>query len=203
MKTSVTMIRRMGEFEVLNRTKDGMFNATHLLKQWNKSPNINKKELGDFFKNKATKEFIEAIEEDSKDGNSPYLKTRGKYGGTWMNPYLFIDFAMWLNPKFKLQVIKFVSDQLLEFRNDSGDLTKELNSSVQRFSNINYPQLAKGINHITFGKHKKEIRNTATEKELKSIVDLQKKLAFACDMGYIDSFEKLMEEMRRLWSIRK
>ena len=40
-----------------------------------------------------------------------YLKTRGKYnGGTWMHPMLFIDFAMWINPSFKYDVLKFVYD---------------------------------------------------------------------------------------------
>ena len=31
------MIRKMGNFEVIQRTKDGFFNATALLKQWNNS----------------------------------------------------------------------------------------------------------------------------------------------------------------------
>ena len=29
----------MGQFEVLQRTKDGMFNATALIKQWNNNVN--------------------------------------------------------------------------------------------------------------------------------------------------------------------
>ena len=35
MKTNQNMIRKMGNFEVIQRTKDGFFNATALLKQWN------------------------------------------------------------------------------------------------------------------------------------------------------------------------
>ena len=35
MKTSVIMIRKMGDFDVHQRTKDGYFNATTRLKQWN------------------------------------------------------------------------------------------------------------------------------------------------------------------------
>ena len=38
MKTNQNMIRKMGDFEVVQRTKDGMFNATGLLKQWNNIP---------------------------------------------------------------------------------------------------------------------------------------------------------------------
>lgn len=36
MKTNQIMVRPMGDFEVTQRTKDGFFNATELLKQWNK-----------------------------------------------------------------------------------------------------------------------------------------------------------------------
>lgn len=35
MKTNNVILRPMGEFKVAQRTKDGMFNATALLKQWN------------------------------------------------------------------------------------------------------------------------------------------------------------------------
>ena len=36
MKQNVVMIRKMGNFEISQRTKDGMFNATSLVKEWNK-----------------------------------------------------------------------------------------------------------------------------------------------------------------------
>ena len=35
MKTNNVMVRPMGDFVVQQRTKDGMFNATDLLRQWN------------------------------------------------------------------------------------------------------------------------------------------------------------------------
>lgn len=46
MKTSVTMKRKMGIFDVFQRTSDGMFNATELLKQWN----LNTQNYGDLKK---------------------------------------------------------------------------------------------------------------------------------------------------------
>lgn len=42
------MIRQMGEFSVKQRTKDGFFNATELLKQWNRVSGM-KKEVTKFF----------------------------------------------------------------------------------------------------------------------------------------------------------
>ena len=95
MKTNQIMTRPMGNFHVEQRTKDGMFNATALLKQWNEASG-DKKEVSKFFENDNTKEFINALMEEEKlnTQDSAYLKSRGKYnGGTWMHPILFIKFA--------------------------------------------------------------------------------------------------------------
>jgi hypothetical protein len=120
-----------------------------------------------------------------------------------MHPYLFIDFSMWLNPKFKYDVIKFVHDQLIQFRHSAGDNYKGLTSAIQRFNNVNYCQLAKGLNYIIFNKHEENLRQKASEIQLKQLTDLQKQLAFSIDMGYIKSFDELINEMRRIWNNKK
>lgn len=101
MKTNQVMIRPMGEFKVIQRTKDAFFNATDLLKQWNQLKGM-KKEVSDYFDLSSTKEFIYTImeRENYDTGNYPYHKSRANKGdnaGTWMHPLLFIDFAMWIN----------------------------------------------------------------------------------------------------------
>jgi len=113
------MIRRMGEFEVIQRTKDGCFSATHLLKQWNDLFGENR-QLVNFWNTERLPEVMYEIalgegltnkEFKSLDFNE--LKnmlsntTRGKYGGTWMHPYLFMKLAMYINAKFEYQVMKF------------------------------------------------------------------------------------------------
>ena len=60
MKTSVNMIRNMGNFNVTQRTKDSFFSATELLKQWNKHSG-QKKVIAHFFENANTSKFIEAL----------------------------------------------------------------------------------------------------------------------------------------------
>lgn len=202
MKSNVIMTRHMGKFEVYQRTKDGMFNATSLLAQWNKSTGM-KKEMNDYFRLQSTKDFLSALqsEPDFKDGNSPYLTSRGKYsGGTWMTPLLFIDFAMWLNPKFKIQVLKFVYDQLIEYRHHAGDNYNVLARSIAALPDVDYSQVARGLNWIVFNKHERDIRNTATPRQLRQLDDLQRKLAFSVDMGYIRTFPDLMNSMRRIYS---
>lgn len=206
MKTSVNMIRKMGNFDVTQRTKDSFFNATDLIKQWNKYSG-QKKEVSKFFELENTKEFITTLmqEDNLHTQDSAYLKSkasRGVNSGTWMTPILFIKFAMWLNSKFEIQVIKFVYDNLMAFRNDAGDNYLGLTNAVQRLNNCDYSQLAKGLNWIVFNRHESGIRQTATQEQLKELNELQKKLAFAVDMGYIKSFDELINEMRRIWHIK-
>lgn len=198
------MIRKMGSFDVRQRTCDGMFNATELINQWNKKSGM-QKQMVHFMENKSTIEFIELLvsESDTKERNSVVLQSRGKNGGTWMHPYLFIDFSMWINPRFKLDVIRFVYDQLIEFRHSAGDNYKGLTSAVTMFSNVNYAQIAKGLNYIVFGNHAEGLRQTATQDQLKQLAEIQKQLAFAIDMGYIRSFDELINEMRRIWNMKR
>lgn len=202
MKTSVIMTRRMGQFEVLQRTKDGMFNATALLNQWNRAAGM-KKEMNDYLRLQSTHDFLSALQSefDFKDGNSPYLTSRGKYsGGTWTTPLLFIDFAMWLNPKFKVQVLKFVYDELIKCRTAAGDNYNVLAKSIASLPDVDYPKVARALNWIVFNKHERDIRNTATPQQLQDMDELQRKLAFSVDMGYIRSFPDLMNSMRRIYN---
>ena len=160
MKQNVVMIRKMGNFDVSQRTKDGMFNGTLLLSQWNKSIGANGrkgKRVDDFLNLESTKQFLNALNEDILNTENPrYLKThisdRGKNGGTWMNPLLFIDFAMWLNPRFKVNVLKFVYDELIKQRNDAGDNYISLSASGVKLQGYDFREVAIAMNWIVFNK---------------------------------------------------
>ena len=212
MKTSVDMIRKMGSFSVAQRISDGMFNATSLLKEWNRKNTSEKRNLDNFWKSTHLDKLMSEIAENELDFKSvdftelkSILSTthRGKHnGGTWMHPLLFIKFAQYLSPRFEYHVLKFVSDQLIESRHEAGDNYNGLTSAVQRFKEINYPQLAKGLNWIVFNRHERGIRQSATQSQLKELTEIQKKLAFACDMGYIKTFDELLNEMRRMYFMK-
>lgn len=210
MKTNQILTRKMGDFKVNQRTSDGMFNATELLKQWNESSGM-KKEMRDFFENKATEEFIEAliVEENLHMGNSPYVKSkasRGVNAGTWMHPILFIDFAMWLNPKFKVKVLKFVYDELIKYRHDAGDNYLLLSKSISKIVNsaflpVAIQNIAKAINHIVFNKHVAGIRNTeASEQALRELSSLELKLSELIEDGFITSYDQLLDYLRKQWN---
>lgn len=193
----------MGNFDVTQRTDDSFFNATELLTQWNNYSGM-QKQMIHFMDNNSTKEFIQLLESEvqTKERNYVVMQKRGKNGGTWMHPYLFIDFAMWINPRFKLDVIRFVYDQLIQYRHLAGDNYRGLTSAVQRFSNVNYSTLAKGLNYIVFDKHEENLRQKATQEQLNQLTEIQKQLAFSIDMGYIKSFDELINEMRRIWNMK-
>ena len=219
MSSNQIMVRQMGTFIVTQRSKDGFFNATELLKQWNSPSNLNtqnfgylkNKDLDDFFSNKNTKEFIEAlqVEENLNTPKLVYLKTRGKYnGGTWMHPILFIKFAMWLNPRFEVQVIKFVYDQMIQYRNDAGDAYRELSAAVMKIVPRDYMpkamrKIGEALNWIIFNQHEKMLRNKhGNEEAQRDLFQLEKKVADLINEGFIRSFDSLITYLRKQWHRR-
>lgn len=184
-----------------------MFNATSLLKQWNVSAG-EKKEIKKFFENQNTKEFISAlIEEENLNGEkSAYLTSRGKYnGGTWMHPILFVKFAMWLNPRFEVKVIKFIYDQMIAYRNEAGDAYRELSMAVAKIVTPNFMasamrQTAEAINWCVFNQHETAIRNKhGEETKMRQLFELERKVASLIEEGFITKFDDMMEYLRNQW----
>lgn len=193
MKTNQLMTRKIGNYEVFQRTKDGMFNATVLLQAWNNATG-EKKEVKKFFENENTKEFLDAlVKEENLDGqNSAYVKSKARLdrgGGTWMHPILFMKFAMWLNPRFEVQVIKFVYDQMLRYRDEVGEDYKKLAAALAKITPKNemrelMEHIGKGINCIVYSKHEKMLRNKlATEEQQKEYIKLQSYLIMSIENG--------------------
>ncbi len=205
MKTNQIMLRKMGDFDVTQRTKDGMFNATGLAKQWNKFSG-QRKDTSDFLRLNSTKEYIETLEKDAgslNTGNPVFKNSRGKYGGTWMHPYLFIDFAMWLNPKFKLQVIKFVHDQLIKFRHEAGDNYRPFCKAINKiYPNCDFSEPAKWLNYVVFNSHERDIRNKATQLQLDELSRLEKKYTDLIEEGYIRDVITVKQKLREEWRRR-
>ncbi len=196
----------MGQFKVEQRTKDGFFNATSLLKQWNKQSG-QKKQMSHYTDNANTKEFLNALlqEENLKERNSVLLQTRGKTGGTWMHPLAFLDFAMWLNPTFKVKVLKFVADQMLFYRNEAGEAYKRLSSAIARIvapenMKVAMQQTAEGLNWCIFNNHKSAIRNEhGTEDNQRKLFELERLIATLIEDGFLKSHDEVMNYLRKQW----
>ena len=221
MKTNNVIIRPMGQFQVQQRTKDGMFNATALVKEWNdyvenlhgENSAYVKKELKKFFENDNTKSFISAlIEEENLNGeNSAYVKSRAREdrgGGTWMHPILFVKFAMWLNPRFEVKVIKFVYDQMIKYRNEAGDAYKELSAAIYNIVDKSQmpammAQISKGINYVVFGEHRNMIRNDkGTEQDQRKLYEMERKVASLINDGFLTDHGQVMNYLRKKYQER-
>ena len=144
-------------------------------------------------------------EENSNNGDSLYLENsliitkRGKNGGTWLHPYLFIDFALWLSPAFRLTCIKWLYDKLIIIRDQCGDSFKEVNQALFELKPNTppweYSNEAKMINKLVFDKPDKGQRNDATEEQLALLKALQKADIKLIQEGkdYYERFEKLKQ----------
>lgn len=213
MKTNNVLTRPMGDFSVNQRTKDGFFNATDLLRQWNLNTqnfrDLKKKDLDDYLNNKSTQEFVSTIiqKETLSGKNGVITSSKGRYnGGTWMHPMLFIDFAMWLNPSFKYEVIRFVSDELILLRDQAGENYKKLSAAVATIIDKNKMQdvmqrLSKSMNIIVFGTHEHEIRNKrGIVGSMRELAQLENTLTEFISAGFIKSEQGIRTQLNRIFN---
>ena len=209
MKTNQVLTRTMGEFSVYQRTSDGMFNATSLLKQWN-SLSPTERKMDNYFNLQGTGEFVNTIiaKENLDTPKLVYVKSRASRGlnsGTWMHPLLFIDFAMWINPEFKYDVLKFVYDQLVEYRNQAGNSYRRMCERIAQVSKKgdipkNISSIAKAVNIVVYGIHEKQMRNKqAEESSMRELVKLQEMIIELIDNGYIKTYEGIRQYLLNTW----
>lgn len=199
------MKRPLAGFVVEQRTKDAFFNATSLLKQWNEQTGVTQRHLDKYFASSKTVEFIQTImkRENLNTPKMVYLKSRGRNGGTYMHPILFIDFCMWINPSFKYDVLRFVYDKMLTYRNEAGDAYRELASAMNKICAPHQmkrymPILGKGINYIVTNKHDKQLRNEyGTEEKQKEYFELEKQVAMLINEGFLKTPEDVVNYLRR------
>ena len=130
------MKRELMGITVRQNHKTNMFNANDLHKIGNEHRKIlglPAKQLAQYFTIAPTEELIKEIcltevikLDDVKKA------TKGKDGGTWVHPIIFADLAMWYSPKLKYKVLKWVIDDLMAARDESGDSYKRMSSTLSR-----------------------------------------------------------------------
>jgi len=205
MKTAVVMQRQFNGVVIRQNSKSGFFNLNDLFSCYIKANPNGAKRIDKYLGLNQTKEFAETIREAEleKANNLNTPKTgdlllpiveppkvietkRGKNGGTWIHPYLFLDFAMWLNPKFKLWAMSVIEDKLIELRNEAGNRFKEMNQALKISGAVSpreYAKEATMINRIVFDGKTKDQRNNARENELDFLNKIQKYNAHLIEKG--------------------
>ena len=176
------MERNFKDGVVRQNHKTAWFNATDL----NKIANSYRSQIGlkprliaDYLKKDSTKEFVKEILNRENISKAFETKT-GINGGTWVHPLVLIDFAMWLSPAFKYEAMKWLEDELLKNRDNSGDSYKKLCSVVKKTYDLTpakvglvMPQIATKIKEF----FKVDDWNKATDKQLKLRDTIQNNLS--------------------------
>lgn len=141
MKTNVLMKREFLGSEISQRSDNGFFSATDLIRignLWRLQNNLPLFSASTYFQYKGTKEFISKLKEAD-----PIVKidSRGKGSHTWVHPFLFVDMALNISPDLKVMVYSWIYDELIKYRNDSGDSYKKMAGAV--YLNISNKSLFK------------------------------------------------------------
>jgi len=169
MKTEVLMKRQLFGQEIEQKSRSEFFNATDLVKAGNKWRRINGMSdfnLSQYLKRVSTTEFIEEL---NKKYDKSFINSRGRNSKTWVHPLLFIDIALAINPKLKIEVYEWLFDNLIKYRNDSGDSYREMTAAL--FTRFNNPRefpvyISKVANYIKNACKVKDWQ-TASEAQLK------------------------------------
>lgn len=149
MITEVKMKRELFGEIIQQSSKNEFFSATDLLRagnKWRRANGMNDFNLSLYLNTKGAREFIDELE--NKYGNC-IIKGRGRSSNTWVHPLLFIDLALSINPRLKVEVYGWLFDNLIRFRNDSGDSYKEMASALY----------VRHSNHKEFPKYIQEVAN--------------------------------------------
>lgn len=233
MKTNVVLSssdRNLFGLQVRQETKTGFLNLSDLQQVYNKQSELNgwsEKRINEIIQQKENGERIYYVLKEQGFINTDFnvfLDNIDSYGGlfkylkhievykttgarqtktTWCNPYIWILVALELHPQFYAKTVIWLTDNLIINRIEAGNMYKGLASAVTRFKNVDYVKLAKSLNFIIFGRHETAIRNTANQKELKELEDLEKKIAYAIEFDFLKNFDEVMEHLRKTWSSKQ
>lgn len=127
METAVYMKRELFGCEIKQNSKTEYFSATDLIKagnKWRAIEGLQLIKIEEWRNLKTTQDFISELE--AIEGTSVYIPGRGRGNNTWVHPFVFIDIALWINPKLKIAVYKWLYDCLIKYRNNSGDSYKKM-----------------------------------------------------------------------------
>ena len=184
MKTQVLMKRELFGVEITQQSKTEFFSATELVaagNKWRRNNNLSEFNLSQYTKSVSFIEFKNELE--NKYGNV-IISSRGRNSNTWVHPLLFIDIALAINPKLKVEVYEWLFDNLIKFRNDSGDSYKEMASAIYlRYQNKReYPNYIQRVANFIKSELKVTDWQTATELQLKKRDHIHNSIRLLCNV---------------------
>ena len=112
---SITRHEMLGH-QIRMQTDTGMMCATDLKSladNWRRDNSLGEFNMTVYLRSKSTKEFVSELED--KYGEV-IVKGRGRNSLTWVHPMLFIDIALAINPKLKVEIYEWLFKKLELYR---------------------------------------------------------------------------------------
>lgn len=126
MKTEVFLERKFLDGHVKQSNVTGFFSVNDLLlygNRWRIMQKMKQFDYNSWYNSSSTKEFLKEME--SQFGKV-IISKRGKSGSRYVHPFVFIDIALAISPQLKIEVYSWIYDELVKYRNDSGDSYKKM-----------------------------------------------------------------------------
>ena len=184
MDTQVIMKRELFGCEISQQSKTEFFSATELVKagnKWRRANNLSDFNLSQYLKSKS---FVEFMDEMEKKYGKVISSSRGSGSNTWVHPLLFIDIALAINPRLKIEVYEWLFDNLIRYRNDSGDSYREMAAAVYlRYPNKReFPAYIQRIANFIRVELKVDDWQRATEEQLKKRDLIHNSIRLLCNV---------------------
>ena len=178
------MKRELFGCEISQQSKTEFFSATDLVNAanvWRITNGLKVFNLSQYLKGASFTEFKNELE---KKYGSVISSSKGRSSNTWVHPLVFIDIALAINPKLKIEVYEWLFDNLIKFRNDSGDSYKEMCSALYtRFGNKReFPSYIQKVANTIKSELGVEDWQTATEEQLKKRDNVHNAIRLYCNV---------------------
>lgn len=169
MKTEVIMKRPLMGENVRQSSKTSFISANDIVRagnKWRIMNNLPIFTLQSWLNTNSTKEFVGELKKQFGD---VVQSRRGKNGGTWMHPYIAIDLALAISPKLKIEVYNWLYDELLKYRNYSGNSYQRMAGSLfeRSLSKSTFPRFISKIAILIKKECNVKDWETATEAQLR------------------------------------
>lgn len=185
---SLVIFRPFEGMEVKQEVDTLLYNANDVLKAYNTKTGEDKR-LDKYLDFSGTKEYMEFLRSETKSPSQGELKIiatkKGKFGGTWMNQHLLVDFMMWLSPEFKHKAITFILEwaSLAIGRNKIKEWYKRMCKAIAESGDSNYRDEATMLNVLVSGSPSSNQRARYGEDKMELMDDMQKSNATMIRLG--------------------
>lgn len=197
---------------VRQRTKDGfmrLWDIEAIGKLYRLENGLPELSLKDYMNSQNVKEFLAELEKEV--GTNPYIKSTKANSG-WIHPFFAIKMLTHFNPRFEVQVYKWLWDYLIQNRIKSGDSYVKMCGSLYAYTTqkAKFQQSIKTLSKNIREHFGVDTWNNATQEQLKLRDELQTNIAdfaktlnnayqglvFACDV-YASKYDMDREAFRK------